>query len=89
LIKGLGVNYSNYHAGFNPAPSYAYAAFVDTASGVIPTLKQAQPYKLTVNTNTSPVLQVYGLIGIIMEHLIHLNISQLSFQQIQHQQIPL
>ena len=55
LIKGVGANYSNYHTGFNPAPNYAYAAFLDTAVGAIPTLKQAQPYKLIVNTNATPV----------------------------------
>lgn len=54
LIKGVGANYSNYHSGFNPAPNYAYAAFLDTTVGVIPNLKQAQTYKLTVNTNQSP-----------------------------------
>ncbi|MFY7965987.1 MAG: GEVED domain-containing protein [Chitinophagaceae bacterium] len=54
-IKGVGANYSNYHAGFNPAPNYAYAAFLDTTAGAIPTLKQAQPYQLTINTNTTPV----------------------------------
>jgi len=54
LISGASLNYANIHSGFNPAPSYAYAAFIDTNSNVIPKLKQAQTYRLTVNTNQAP-----------------------------------
>lgn len=48
------VNYSNAHAGANPTPSLGYAAFTDTSSAVIPQLKQAGVYTLSITSSVAP-----------------------------------